>query len=283
VAGRTEEEVFALVGMPFIPPELREASGEIEAALAGKLPRLIELGDVRGDLQMHTTATDGRASALEMARAARALGREYIAITEHSQAVSVTGGLDDAEILAHRAALRRLSVPGLRILAGVEVDIHRDGSLDLRPETLRRLDLVVGSVHTYLSLPRDEMTRRVLRAVESGSIHVLGHPTGRLLGEREPSEIDIKAVIEACVRHGVVLEINAHPERLDLSDAHARLAKELGAKLVISTDAHSPEELKLLRWGVGVARRAWLTKSDVLNTLPVDKFLGVLQAGIGRR
>ncbi|HSF42064.1 MAG TPA: DNA polymerase/3'-5' exonuclease PolX [Thermoanaerobaculia bacterium] len=276
VAGRTEEEIFALIGAGFIPPELRENRGEIEAAIAGTLPELIDSGDLRGDLQMHTGVTDGRNTAGEMARAARALGREYIAITEHSKAVTVAGGLDDSGILKNAAALRRLRVPGLRVLAGVEVDILRDGTLDLAPETLRRLDLVVASVHSALNLPREEMTRRVLRAVESGLVHVLGHPTGRLLNEREPFEIDMKAVIEACVRHGVALEINAHPERLDLSDVHAKLARDLGAKLVISTDAHSVDELGLLRYGVGVARRAWLTRGDVLNTLPVERLLRAL-------
>ena len=273
VAGKTEDEIFALIGAGWIPPELRENRGEIEAAIAGTLPALIDLDDLRGDLQMHTDVTDGRNTAEEMAHAARALGHRYIAITEHSKAVTVAGGLDDEGILRNAKALRRLKVPGLRVLAGVEVDIRRDGTLDLAPATLQQLDLVVASVHSALGLPREEMTRRVLRAVESGLVHVLGHPTGRLLNEREPFEIDMKAVIEACVRHGVALEINAHPERLDLNDVHAKLAKDLGAKLVISTDAHATGELKLLRFGVGVARRAWLTRDDVLNSLPVERLL----------
>lgn len=276
VAGRTEEEIFALIGADWIPPELRENRGEIEAAITGTLPELIELSDLRGDLQMHTDSSDGRNTAEEMARAAKALGHEYIAITEHSQAVRVAGGLDDAGILARATELRRLRIPGLRILAGVEVDIRRDGTLDLKPETLDQLDVVVASVHSFLNLPGGEMTRRVLRAIESGRIHVLGHPTGRLLNEREPFEIDVKAVIQACVRHGVALEINAHPERLDLNDVHAKLAKDLGAKLVISTDAHSADELRLLRFGVGVARRAWLRREDVLNTLPAGRLLKAL-------
>jgi DNA polymerase (family 10) len=276
VAGRTEEEVFALIGASWIPPELRENRGEIEAAIAGALPELIEPSDLRGDLQMHTTATDGRHTAEQMAQAAKALGHKYIAITEHSQAVTVAGGLDDAGILERAAALRRLRVPGLRVLAGVEVDIRRDGTLDLRAETLDQLDVVVASVHSYLNLPREEMTRRVLRAVESGHVHVLGHPTGRLLNEREPYDIDIKPVIQACARHGVALEINAHPQRLDLNDVHAKLARDLGAKLVISTDAHSTDELKLLRFGVAVARRAWLTRDDVLNTRPAERLLKTL-------
>jgi DNA polymerase (family X) len=278
VAGATEEEIFALIGARWIPPELRENRGEIAAAIAGTLPELIELSDLQGDLQMHTDSTDGRNTAEEMARAAKALGRRYIAITEHSQAVTVAGGLDDAGILERAAALRRLRVPGLKVLAGVEVDIRRDGTLDLAPETLDQLDVVVASVHSYLNLPREEMTRRVLRAVESGHVHILGHPTGRLLKEREPYEIDLEPVIRACARSGVALEINAHPERLDLDDVHAKLARDLGAKLVISTDAHSADELALLRFGVGVARRAWLSRGDVLNTLPADR----LQKALGR-
>lgn len=279
VGGRTEDEVFAVIGAGFIPPELRENGGEIEAARAGRLPELVELGDLRGDLQMHTTASDGRASPGEMARAARDLGYDYIAVTDHSQAVTVAGGLDDAEILEHRDRLRKLRVPGLRVLAGVEVDVLKDGSLDLAPETLERLDLVVASVHSYFDLPRGEMTRRVLRAVESGLVDVLGHPTGRLIDVREPIEMDLEAVIEACVRNGVAIEINAQPDRLDLSDTDARLARDRGAKLVISTDAHTPDNLKFMRYGVGVARRAWLTRDDVLNTLPVEALL----AWFGRR
>ncbi len=279
VAGRTEEEIYDLIGAAWIPPELRENRGEIELARRGRLPDLLTLDDLRGDLQMHTTASDGRNSITEMARAAKALGRKYIAITEHSRAVRVAGGLTDREMLAHARQLRAARVPGLRVLAGVEVDILRDGSLDLADETLRELDVVVASVHSYMSLPRDEMTRRVIRAIESGLVHILGHPTGRLIQEREPYEIDLRAVIAACVRHGVALEINAHPHRLDLDDVHAREAKEMGAKLVLSTDSHSTSELELLRFGVDVARRAGLEAGDVLTTLPV----GALLRRLGRR
>jgi DNA polymerase (family X) len=273
IAGRTEEEIFALIDADWIPPELRENRGEIEAARAGKLPRLVELSDLRGDLQMHTDATDGHHTALQMARAAHDLGREYIAVTEHSKAVRVAGGLDDRELLVRCRALRRVRVPGLRVLAGVEVDILRDGSLDLEPATLRQLDVVVASVHSHFDLSRDEMTRRVVKAIESGLVHVLGHPTGRLIHEREGYALDLPAVIAACVRHGVALEINAHPSRLDLDDVSARMAGEAGAKLVISTDAHSTDELALLRFGVDVARRAWLTPADVLTTLPAGRLL----------
>lgn len=276
VAGRTEEEIFALVGASFVPPELREDRGEIEAAIAGTLPRLVELDHLRGDLQIHTTATDGRDDAEAMAEAARALGREYVAITEHSKAVRVTGGLDERELHAYCVALRGLHVPGIRLLTGIEVDILRDGSLDLAPEALRGVDVVVGSVHSDLDLPRGAMTRRVVRAVESGLIHILGHPTGRLIGERQPIDLDMEAVIEACLRHGVALEINAQPSRLDLSDVHARLARDMGASLVISSDARSARDLGLLRFGVDVARRAWVGPERVLNTLPVDELLARL-------
>jgi DNA polymerase (family 10) len=276
VAGRSEAEIFALIGARWIPPELRENQGEIQAARQGTLPRLLTLADLRGDLQMHTTATDGRDEPETMARAARAMGHDYIAITEHSQAVRVAGGLDDDALRAHVRALRRLRVPGLRVLCGVEVDIRRDGSLDLAAPTLRALDLVVASVHSHLGQGRDEMTRRMLRAVGSGLVDVLGHPTGRLIGEREPIELDLEAVLRACALAGVAVEINAQPQRLDLCDVHARLAKQLGVRLVISTDAHSADELRFLRHGVDVARRAWLEPGDVLNTLPADDLLAAL-------
>jgi DNA polymerase (family 10) len=279
VAGSSEEEIYALLGLAWIPPELRQGRDEIALAAAGRLPRLVELADLRGDLQTHTTATDGRDGVAEMLAAAKALGREYVAITEHSQAVRVAGGLDDRALRAHARRLRAAKLPGIRLLAGVEVDILRDGSLDLAPATLAGLDVVVASVHSHFELPRDQMTRRVVRAVESGLVDVLGHPTGRLIGEREPYELDLEAVVAACVRHGVALEINAHPQRLDLSDADARTAKALGASFVISTDAHSTDELALLRYGVDVARRAGLAANDVLNTLPVERLL----AALGRR
>jgi DNA polymerase (family 10) len=277
IAGRTEEEIYELLGAAWIPPELRENRGEIETARTGHLPKLVELADLRGDLQMHTNATDGRNSIAEMIAAARALGHSYIAITEHSHAVRVARGLDDRAMKAHARRLAAHSTPGLRVLAGVEVDIRRDGSLDLADSTLAELELVVASVHSALDLPRDAMTARIVRAVESGLVHVLGHPTGRLIGEREPYEVDMKAVIAACVACGVALEINAHPHRLDLDDVHARLAKEMGAKLVISTDAHAAGELALLRFGVDVARRGGLERADVLNTRPLRGLLAALR------
>ena len=276
VAGRTEEEIFRLVGCEYIPPELREDRGELDAAESGTLPDLVEVKDILGDLQMHSTASDGKNTVEEMARAAKALGRKYIGMTDHSKAVVVAGGLDDRRTREHAAAIRKVKVPGIRVLASIEVDIMKDGSLDLEAETLRDLDVVVASVHSHMHLPMKEMTERVIRAIESGLIHILAHPTGRLIQQREPYEIDMKAVIDACVRNNVALEINAHPVRLDLNDVHARMAKDLRAKIVISTDAHRVDDLDLMSYGVQVARRAWLTKKDVVNTLPVAEFLAAL-------
>ncbi len=277
VAGRTEEEIFQVVDCAYIPPELREDRGEIEAAQSGHLPELLEVRDILGDLQMHSTASDGRNTVEEMALAARALGRQYIGMTDHSKAVTVANGLDDERALAHAAAIRQVNVPGIRVLASIEVDIMKDGSLDLEADTLRELDVVVASVHSHMHLPIKEMTARVIRAIDSGVVHILAHPTGRLVQRREPYEIDMKAVIQAAIAAGVALEINAHPARLDLNDVHARLARDLGAKIVISTDAHDANDLALMPHGVQVARRAWLTKDHVLNTLPVDEFLEVLR------
>lgn len=277
VAGRTEAEIFELVGCDYIPPELREDRGEFEAAREHRLPELIELADVIGDLQMHSTASDGQNTVSEMAQAARALGHQYIAITDHSKAVAVANGLDDARMRAHAAEIRKVQVDGIRVFASVEVDIMRDGSLDLADETLRDLDVVVASVHSYMNLPAAEQTERVIRAIESGLVHILAHPTGRLIQRREPFEMDMEAVFGACVEHRVAVEINAHPARLDLNDVHARLARDMGAKIVISTDAHTADDLVLMRYGVHMARRAWLTKENVLNTLPPEEFLSAVR------
>ncbi len=273
IAGATEEEIFGALDLEYVRPELREDRGEFEAARSSTLPEALEVEDILGDLQMHSTASDGKNSVEEMARAAKEVGRTYIAITDHSKAVTVANGLDDERMRAHADAIRRVKVPGIRVLASVEVDIMKDGTLDLESTTLRDLDLVVASVHSHMSLPAAEQTSRILRAVESGLIHILAHPTGRLLQQREPFPFDVQAVIKACVRHRVALEINAHPARLDLDDVNARMARDLGAQLVISTDAHRAEDLALMRFGVTVARRAWLTREHVLNTRPVEEFL----------
>lgn len=275
VGGRTEEEVFAAVGLPWIPPELREDRGEIEAAAAGTLPALIDLPDIRGDLQCHTKSSDGRNTLEEMAEAAQALGYEYLAVTDHSPAVRVAGGLDRAGFRRQWREIDRLNarLPKLTVLKGAEVDILADGSLDLDDETLAGFDLVVASLHSRLDLPRQEQTRRVLRALRHPSVDVLGHPTGRLIGRRGGAALDLEALVKAAAEHGVALEVNAQPDRLDLDDVACHAAIGHGARIAVSTDAHGVPELGFMRWGVGQARRGWAEKEHVVNTLPLDALL----------
>ncbi len=280
IAGRTEEEVYAAVGLPWMPPEIREDQGEIELAERGKLPKLIEITDIRGDLQMHTRWSDGSDSLEEMARAAKALGYEYIAITDHSQSLKFVGGVTVEELREHAKMAKKASGKvGIAVLMGTECDVLPDGRLDYPDDVLRELDVVVCSVHTRLRMPRDEMTARIVKAMENPHVDILGHPTGRLLGQREAYEVDIEQLIDASTRTGTVLEINASPQRLDLNDAQAKMAKERGAKLVISTDAHNRYQLKYMQFGIGVARRAWLEPRDVLNTLALKQ----LQAWLDER
>ncbi len=272
VAGETEEGIYEALGMAWVPPELREHRGEIDAALARQLPRLVSLPDLRGDLHMHTTVTDGRDDLDAMAAAAHRLGHSYIAITDHSKALAMANGLDESRALAHAARVRALNgrFDGLTVLAGIECDILADGRLDLADDCLAQLDIVVASVHSHFSQDENQMTERVLKALECRWIDVLGHPTGRLLLKREAFKIDFERVTSAAAQHGVALEINCQVDRLDLNDAHARLAHERGAPIVISTDAHSTTALGNLRWGVQVARRAWLSPDAVLNTRSFD-------------
>ena len=279
LAGKTEEEVYGALDLPWIAPELREDRGEIEAAGKGGLPDLVELDDIRGDLHAHTRRTDGHQTIREMAEAARDLGYEYLAITEHSKRVTVAGGLDADELAAHADDIEEADgkVEGIRILRGVEVDILEDGSLDLPDDVLQRLDVVVASVHYKFDLPRDEQTQRVLRALDNPHLNVLGHPTGRKLGEREPYEIDLERILEAAAERGCFLELNAYPDRLDLTDLACMRAREKGAKVVISTDAHRSSHLEYMCFGVGQARRGWLTASDVVNTRPVDELLEMME------
>lgn len=279
LAGKTEEECYRLLGLDWIPPELRENRGEIEAAAAGKLPDLIELADVRGDLHAHTTATDGKNSIAEMAAGAKAQGYEYLALTDHTRAVRVAGGLSAAEMSRHLRAIEqaRDGAKGIALLKGVEVDILADGRLDLPEAVLGACDVVVASVHSRFSLPEKEMTKRIVSALKNPRVNILAHPTGRLLLEREPYAVDIEEVIRAAAGEGVILEINAHPSRLDLNDVHARMARAAGAKIVISTDAHSVAQFPLMRYGVFTARRGWLAKGDVVNTYPLAKLLGFLK------
>ena len=270
IAGRTEEEVYAAIGLPWIPPEIREDQGEIELAERGRLPTLIELKDIRGDLQMHTRWSDGSDSIDEMARAAKANGYEYVAITDHSQSLKFVGGVTVDELREHaRAAKKASDKIGIAVLMSTECDILPDGRLDYPDEVLRELDVVVCSVHTRLRMPRQEMTARIVKAMENRHVDILGHPTGRLLGQREAYEVDLEQVIDAAIRTGTALEINGSPQRLDLNDVQAKTAKERGAKLVISTDAHNRYQLKYMEFGVGIARRAWIEPKDVMNTRPL--------------
>jgi DNA polymerase (family 10) len=268
VGGRTEEEVYDEVDLPYIEPELREGRGEIEAAEAGALPSLVRLDDMRGDLQCHTKASDGRATLRQMAEAAQKKGYHYLAVTDHSQRVTVAHGLDAKRLGEQLEAIDRLNdeFEGFRLLKAVEVDILEDGSLDLPNAILQELDLTVCSVHYKLDLRRDKQTRRVLRAMDNPYFNILAHPTGRLIGEREPAEMDMEAVMEGARERGCFLEINAQPDRLDLDDVHCRMAKEMGLKLAISTDAHAMTDLDFMRFGVDQARRGWLEADDVLNT-----------------
>lgn len=279
VAGRTEAEVYKAVGLPFIPPELREDGGEIEAALEGRLPTLVAVEDIRGDLQMHTTWSDGSHSLSDLAVGVRAKGYQYMAVTDHSKSATVAGGMQEEQVLQMIAEVRGLNkkMKGFRILAGCEVDIKGDGSLDFPDEILRQLDLVLVSVHSRFKMTREEMTARIVRAVQHPLVHLLGHPTGRLIGERSAYEVDMEAVLTAARAAGTAVEINASPSRLDLNDLHARRAKELGIPIAIDTDAHTIGQLDYMRFGVSVARRGWLAPGDVLNALPEEQLISWLE------
>jgi DNA polymerase (family 10) len=273
LGGETEEDVYAALGLPFIPPEIRENSGEFEAAEKGTLPKLVERGDIKGDLHTHTTATDGLNTASEMALAAKKMGYKYIAITDHSKAVRVAGGLDDDELAAHIKVIRKAAreAAGIQVLAGVEVDILKDGSLDISDKVLGQCDIVVAAVHSGFSMPGDAMTRRILKAFENKHVNILAHPTGRIIAEREPYEVDIEAVIKGAGKAGVALELNSFPDRLDLKDIHCRAAKEAGAKIAISTDSHAIVHLENMRYGVGTARRGWCETGDIINTMSLAR------------
>jgi DNA polymerase (family 10) len=275
----TEEEVYKTLGLPWIPPELREASGEIEAAQRGKLPKLIDPDDVKGDLQMHTTASDGVSSVEEMAQAAMALGYQYIAITDHSKGLGIAKGLTPERLRKQRVEIDAVNkkLAPFRVLAGAEVEIRADGTLDLPDEVLAELDVVLASVHSGMRQDKEVMTRRVLRAIQNPHVDILAHPTGRLIGQREPIAIDFDAVAAEAAKRGVILEINAQPNRLDLDGEHVRLAKQKDALLSLGSDAHHAEGLKVLELGVAMARRGWAEARDVVNTLPVDKLLKRLQ------
>jgi DNA polymerase (family 10) len=281
VAGDTEESVFAAVGLPWIPPELREDRGEVEAARRGELPALVDLGDLRGDLHVHSKASDGRNTIREMALAAKAKGLQYIAITEHSQRETQARGLDSARLLKQFGEIDRLNAElrGITILKGIEVDVLEDGSLDLPDSVLSKLDVVVAAVHGRFNLSRAQQTERILRALANPYVSILAHPTGRLIDERAPYEVDMQAVIRKAKARGIALEVNAHPDRLDLNDTDARMAKEEGALVAINSDAHSVHDFENLGFGVGQARRGWLAASDVLNARPLAEVRKLLARG----
>ncbi len=280
IAGKTEKEVYDTVGLSYIEPELRENRGEIEAARKkGGLPKLVRIDDIRGELHAHTNLTDGKNTLDEMAQAAMDLGYEYLAITEHSKAVTVARGLDEKALAKHIEKIRKTSdrLRGITLLAGIEVDILENGSLDLSDDILRELDIVVGSVHSRFNLPEKKQTTRIIRAMDNRYLTVLGHPSGRLINEREPYAVDMESVLQAAAERGVHMELNAHPVRLDLNDIYCKRAKELGLKVAIATDAHSTGGLDLIRYGLGQARRGWLEKGDVLNTRPLKTLLKLLK------
>ncbi len=275
-----EEEVYQHLGLPWIPPELREDRGEVQAARAGALPRLIEPGDIHADLQTHSTWSDGKLSMLEMARAAARRGMRVIAFTDHSVSLGVTGGLSMEDHQKQAAEIRQIQQElgdSILVLHATEVEIKADGSLDYPDEFLSTLDLVVASLHTSLRQPREKVTQRLLRAIRNPHVDIIGHPTGRLFPDREGADLDIDAVLQAAAESGVALEINAHPSRLDLDDVYARRAKEMGIPLSINTDAHSEADFDLLFYGVAIARRAWLTAEDVINCWPTEKLLSWLR------
>lgn len=281
VAGDTEESIYDALGMRWIPPELRESTGEIEAALEDRLPKLIELGDIRCDVHMHTTASDGRYSIEEMAEAGRKAGYGFIAITDHSKALAMANGLNEERVLKQIAEVKEISkkLDGFTILTGSEVDILRDGRMDLDDEVLAQLDVVIASVHSYMNMERGEMTDRLLRAMENPHVRIMGHPTGRILLRREPYPYDFERIINEAAKRGIQMEINASPERLDLDASHLRAAKAKGLKFVISTDAHHVRHLDNMKYGVLMARRGWLGPEDVLNTRGVKEFQKALKRG----
>lgn len=279
IAGKTEEEIYKVLGLSFIPPEIREDQGEIEAAKKGEIPDLVGYQDLRGDLQIQTTWTDGANSIEEMAEEARRLGLEYIAITDHTKGLAMTGGSDEEKLLRQMATIEKInrSLKGITVLKGAEVNINKDGSLDIKDEVLAKLDVVGIAVHSHFNLPRREMTERIKRAMRNPNADILFHPTGRVIQKREPYDVDMDEIIRTAKETGTVLEVDAYPDRLDLKDEHVRKAIEAGVKLVIDSDAHSVNHMRFLEFGVAQARRGWARKNDILNTLPEKDFIRSLK------
>ncbi|MBI2853172.1 MAG: DNA polymerase/3'-5' exonuclease PolX [Chloroflexi bacterium] len=277
----SEEAFYGRLGLQYIPPEIREGGAEIDMAAQGRLPGLVEMGDIKGDLHVHTSASDGRDTLEAMARAAKEHGYEYVVITDHSKALGMAHGLDTERVKQQKAEIEGLNrkIGGIRILSGMEVDIRADGSLDMPDEVLAGLDVVVASVHSGLTEGEEKMMRRITRAIENPNVDIYAHPTCRLLPGREPAAVNMEALFQTALRTGSALEINASPSRLDLKDVHIYRARELGVKLVMSTDAHSTEHFGFIRFGVGIARRGWCEAKDILNSKPLDEFLSSLKKG----
>ncbi|MGB9716153.1 MAG: DNA polymerase/3'-5' exonuclease PolX [Thermodesulfovibrionales bacterium] len=279
IGGKDEEDVYRILGLPYIPPEMREDTGEIEAALRGKLPRLIELKDIKGDLHVHTKWSDGGHDFEELAEGARKRGYEYLAITDHSKGLGIARGLTAERLIEQKKKIDALNkkLRGFRFLSGIEVDIRSDGQLDLPDEVLKNIDIVVASIHSGFKQRREQLTKRLLSAIKNPYVSVIAHPTGRLIGERDSYDVDINEVLKMAKETGTALEINAYPLRLDLNDIYARKAKEMGIPLVIGTDAHLLSHFEYMSYGVSIARRGWLEKEDILNTLSYDSLIKVLK------
>lgn len=277
--GKTEEEVYRKLGMDWVPPEMRENNGEIELAKKGKLPKLVPYGSLKGDLHTHSKWTDGSSTIEEMARAAKSAGLEYIAVTDHSKRMAFTGGLDEKKLVRQAKEIDyvNVKVSGIKVLKGIEVDILRDGRLDLRDGALKKLDVVGASIHSNFNLPRREQTKRLIKVVENPHVDILFHPTSREIQRREPCDFDMEAVFDAAKSNGTILEIDSTPGRLDLKDDHVRLARKIGCKFSVDSDAHSPKHFEFLKIGLGQARRGWLEKKDIINTQPIGKFLKSLK------
>ncbi len=283
IAGETEQDVYAALDLPWIPPELREDRGEVEAGAEGTLPDLIRMDDVRGDLHAHTDYSDGSLSVLEMARTAKRFGYSYVALTDHTKNLTIAGGLDEEELACKNEEVDEANskLKGFTILKGAEVDILKDGRLDYEDEVLATLDFVVASVHDHFNMSEKEMTGRILRAVRNPHVHAIGHLTGRLIGRRDPYPVDISAVIEACAETGTCLELNAHPERLDITDLVCREAKRAGVKMALGSDAHGGLHYRLMQFGLSTARRGWLEKGDVINSMTAGRLLRFLRSKKG--
>lgn len=274
IAGKTEEEMYKKLGLPYIPPELREDRGEIEAGIKGELPRLVERGDIKGDLHVHSSWSDGGSSIEDIVIKARKIGYEYIGITDHSQGLKIAGGLTKDDLKKKKKEIEGLNkkYKDIKILFGTEVDIDSEGNLDYPDGILKEMDIVIGAIHSGFKQPKEQLTRRIIKACRNKYVHIIAHPTGRLWGAREPYEIDLEEILKACKDTDTALEINSFPQRLDLNDVNCRMAKDSGVKVAINTDAHIADQLDMIEFGLSVARRGWLEKNDVINTLPFDEF-----------